>query len=146
MSNCAGQTPVSGYQGPSCPHNNCGNCYSVTNQGGMDGGSVGGVGNTVMIQIIDSCPSQNAFNYCKTDIAENQRCEAMGVNALDIDQAAYQSLTGQPFGSVSTVRDLYEILLTLPGSQSEHRDQAGILPRPVKHPQLFPWLFSSWRQ
>ena len=102
MSNCNGQTPVSTYVGPSCPTGNCGLCYSVTNQGGFDGASIGGVGQSVIVQIIDSCPSQNAWNYCKTDIPAEQRCESCSLNALDIDQAAYQALTGQPFGSVSS--------------------------------------------
>ncbi len=35
--------PVAGYAGPSCPTSNCGICYQVTNQGGFDGGSIGGV-------------------------------------------------------------------------------------------------------
>lgn len=101
MGNCNGQVPVAGYVAPSCPTGNCGLCYSVTNQGGVDGGSIGGVGQSVIVQIIDSCPSQNAYNYCKTDVPAEQRCESSSLNAMDIDQAAYQALTGQPFGSVS---------------------------------------------
>lgn len=101
MSKCNGQVPVAGYVAPSCPTSNCGICYSVTNQGGFNGGSVGGVGQSVIVQIVDSCPSQNAYNFCKTDIPAEQRCESSSLNALDIDEAAYQALTGQPFGSVS---------------------------------------------
>ena len=100
MGNCNGQSPVGGYVPPSCPTSNCGVCYSVTNQGGADGGSASGVGQSVIVQIVDSCPSTNAYNYCKTDVPAEQRCESSS-NALDIDQAAYQALTGQPYGSVS---------------------------------------------
>ena len=100
MGVCAGQQPISGYAGPACPHSNCGVCYLVTNMGGYGGGQIGGVGNSVTVQIVDSCPSTNAWNYCKTEIPDDQRCESSGTNQLDIDQAAYQVLTGQPFGSV----------------------------------------------
>lgn len=100
MGVCAGQQPMSGYAGPACPHSNCGACYLVTNMGGYGGGQIGGVGNSVTVQIVDSCPSTNAWNYCKTEIPDDQRCESSGTNQLDIDQAAYQALTGQPFGSV----------------------------------------------
>lgn len=101
MFNCNDQVPVAGYAGPSCPTSNCGVCYQVTNQGGFDGGSIRGVGQSVIVQIVDSCPSQNAWNYCKTNVPAEQRCESSSINALDIDQGAYMALTGQPFGSVS---------------------------------------------
>ncbi len=101
MSNCNDQVPVAGYAGPSCPTSNCGICYQVTNQGGFDGGSIGGVGQSVTIQIVDSCPSQNAWDYCKTNVPAEQRCESSSLNALDIDQGAYMALTGQPIGSGS---------------------------------------------
>ncbi|KAI9654326.1 MAG: hypothetical protein M1821_006642 [Bathelium mastoideum] len=99
--NCNGQTPKSGYSGPACPTTNCGKCYLVTNEGGYGGASVGGVGRSVTVQIIDSCPSVSAFNYCKTDVPADERCGSSSTNALDIDQNAYQALTGQSFGSVS---------------------------------------------
>ena len=67
----------------------------------MGGSSVGGAGNSVIVQIIDACPASSAYNFCKTDVPANQRCGAAGVNQLDIDQSAYQALTGQPFGAVS---------------------------------------------
>ena len=101
MSNCNGQSPITSYVAPQCPSNNCGTCYSVTNQGGFDGATVGGVGQSIIVQIVDSCPSQNARNYCKTDVPAEQRCESSSLNALDIDQSAYVALTGQSFGSVS---------------------------------------------
>ncbi|KAL6715076.1 hypothetical protein ACLMJK_007337 [Lecanora helva] len=97
MSQCAGQGPGGGYQAPGCPKSNCGKCYKVTNQGGI-GGSVGGVGNSVIVQIIDACPSKSAYNFCKIDMPANQRCSDPGTNQLDIDQSAYIALTGQAWG------------------------------------------------
>ena len=97
---CAGQSPVAGYVAPSCPKTNCGKCYSVTNQGGVGGSPIGGIGNTITVQIIDACPATHAQNFCKTNIDPKQRCGDPGVNQLDIDTSAYQALTGAPFGSV----------------------------------------------
>ncbi|KAM0797172.1 hypothetical protein BDR22DRAFT_796243, partial [Usnea florida] len=63
---CSGQKPALPYSGPSCPKNNCGTCYKVTNQGSADAGSkIGGTGNSVVVQIIDACPHTSAWNYCK---------------------------------------------------------------------------------
>ncbi|KAL9104670.1 MAG: hypothetical protein Q9163_000413 [Psora crenata] len=117
MSQCNGQVPVGGYAGPSCPdQTNCGKCYTVTNQGGMNG-SPSGKGNMVIVQIIDACPATHAQNYCKTEIPENQRCRASGVNALDIDNAAYQSLTGAPFGSIGNLYiEISDVDCPTPGS------------------------------
>ena len=90
-----------------CPKTNCGKCYRVTNQGALPGtGPVGGVGNSVIVQIIDSCPQTNPQNYCKTDMAANERCQDASTNQLDIDNSAYEALTGQAFGSVSTTAPL----------------------------------------
>ena len=94
-----GQSPVSGYEGPACPTTTCGECFQVCNEGGYDGASIGGVGNCITVQIIDACPSESAFNYCKTDVPDAERCESSSTNALDIDESAYQALTGQSFGS-----------------------------------------------
>ena len=63
---------------------------------------MGGVGNSITVQIIDACPSTSAANFCKTDVPSNQRCGDSGTNQLDIDRSAYMALTGQPFGGVST--------------------------------------------
>lgn len=100
MSKCAGQGTVAGYQGPSCPKSNCGKCYKVTNQGGFGGAAIGGTGKSVTVQIIDSCPSTHAENFCKTDVPAQERCEDHGTNALDIDETAYAALTGTIFGAV----------------------------------------------
>jgi len=97
-SKCNGQNPVSGYVGPGCPTSNCGKCYKVTNEGGYGGSSVGGVGNSIYVQIIDSCPSVSAWNYCKTNVPSAERCGA-GTNALDIDVNAYSTLTGKSWTS-----------------------------------------------
>jgi NAD-dependent dihydropyrimidine dehydrogenase PreA subunit len=95
-----GQKAVHHVQLPWCPRSNCGICYRVTNQGGYAGGHIGGVGNSVVVQIVDSCPASHPANFCKTNVPADQRC-APGVNTLDIDESAYLALTGQPFGSVS---------------------------------------------
>ena len=74
----------------------------MTNQGGISGNeAVGGIGNSVIVQIIDSCPQTNPQNYCKIDMTPNQRCQDPITNQLDIDQSAYEALTGQASG-VST--------------------------------------------
>ena len=101
---CSGLQPQGGYSGPGCPKTNCGLCYQVTNQGGFGGASVGGVGNSVVVQIIDSCPAESAYNFCKTDVPAQERCGDSGTNSLDIDQSAYQALTGTAFGSVSQLQ------------------------------------------
>lgn len=100
MSQCNGQAPVPGYVPPQCPRNNCGICYSVTNQGGYQGAATTGVGQSIIVQIVDSCPASNAQNFCKTDVPADQRCGSSSVNQLDIDQSAYLALTGVAFGSV----------------------------------------------
>ena len=75
----------------------------MTNQGAIPvTETIGGIGNSVIVQIIDSCPQTNPENYCKTDMAANQRCNDPNTNQLDIDQSAYEALTGQAFGGVST--------------------------------------------
>ena len=98
---CSGQSPVPGYEGPACPTSNCGLCYQVVNNGGYGGSPVGGIGSSVIVQIIDSCPTESAWNFCKTDIPANERCGDSGTNQLDIDQSAYLALTGTGFGGVS---------------------------------------------
>ena len=105
LSQCNGQSPVAGWTGPSCPTSNCGTCYTVTHTGSV-GGSVGGVGNTITVQIIDACASTSASNFCKTDVPSTQRCGDSGTNQLDIDTSAYMALTGQAFGNVSADRPL----------------------------------------
>ena len=99
MSQCAGQSVAPGYQAPGCPKTNCGKCYKVANKGGI-GDAVGGVGNSITVQIIDACPSKSAYNFCKTDMPANQRCSDPGTNQLDIDKSAYMALTGQAYGGV----------------------------------------------
>lgn len=103
-SQCSGQSPGPGFQAPQCPKTNCGQCYKVINQGGVGGGSVGGVGNSITVQIIDSCPSSSAQNFCKTDVPANQRCGDPNTNQLDIDQSAYVALTGLMFGGGPTLK------------------------------------------
>ena len=98
-SKCAGQVPTPGYQGPACGTSNCGQCYRVTNLGGMNSSTfASGLGNSVVVQIIDSWPATNAHNYCKTAVAPAGRCGSSAADALDIDRTAYEPLTGKPFG------------------------------------------------
>ena len=96
-SQCAGQFPVPGYVPPQCPTSNCGLCYSITNEGGFQGAASSGVGQSIIVQIVDSCPSVNAQNFCKTDIPAEQRCGSSSTNSMDIDQSAYVALTGVGF-------------------------------------------------
>lgn len=105
-SQCSGQSPIAGWTPPSCPKSNCGKCYSVTHTGSI-GGSVGGIGNTITVQIIDACASTSASNYCKTDMPSTQTCGDSGTNQLDIDTSAYMALTGQAFGNVSVNSSLH---------------------------------------
>ena len=101
MSQCNGQSPIPGYANPNCPSSQCGVCYQVTNNGGYGGNAVGGGGNSVIVQIIDACPSGSAWNFCKTDVPADERCGDGGTNQLDIDQGAYAALTGTGWSDVS---------------------------------------------
>ena len=97
MGNCEDEAPLASYVGPACPTSNCGLCYQVTNNGGYGGSAIGGIGGTVIVQIIDSCPSVSAWNYCKTEVPSDERCGNPAMNSLDIDQTAYAALTGVDF-------------------------------------------------
>lgn len=100
MTLCDGKSPVHGYIPPQCPVCDCGMCYKVTNRGGFRGSTIGGVGNSIIVQIIDNCPSVNAFNFCKKNIPADERCGSRDTNQLDIDQSSYRALTGQDHGDV----------------------------------------------
>ena len=50
----SGQLPATGVVGPACPTTNCGKCFKVTNEGGFGGATIGGVGNSVIVQVIDA--------------------------------------------------------------------------------------------
>ncbi|KAL8747628.1 MAG: hypothetical protein Q9190_000520 [Brigantiaea leucoxantha] len=67
--------------------------------GGHRSSAVQGIGNSITVMIIDSCPSTNAWNYCKTDVDLEEKCMSRARNSLDIERQAYQDLTGQPPGS-----------------------------------------------
>lgn len=101
MSECNGQSPQNGYMPPRCPRGNCGLCYRVTNKGGHKGAAMHGIGKSIIVQIIDSCPSTNAANFCKMNLPASERCESRNTNQLDIDKSAYKALTGQEYGYVS---------------------------------------------
>jgi len=91
-----GQSPAPTYQGPACPTSNCGLCYQVTTLGPYGSGSTAPApgARSVVVQIIDACPSTSAWNFCKTDVPADERCGSAGTNALDIDLRAYEALTG----------------------------------------------------
>ncbi|MCJ1302054.1 hypothetical protein MMC08_004855, partial [Hypocenomyce scalaris] len=97
-------TPYPGYNGPSCPRTNCGLCYQVATTGYL-GVNLGSTGRNITVQIIDSCPASNAFNYCKANAPDSfpadQRCGDPSTNQLDIDVGGYEALTGQGFTSGS---------------------------------------------
>ena len=98
-------TPTSSptmYTPPTCKsYVPCGVCFKVTNQGTING-SPSNKG-CAYVKVIDSCPHNSAYNYCKIasvpKIPENERCMAANTNAVDIDQYAYQQLTGTPWPS-----------------------------------------------
>jgi len=89
---------------------------------------VGGVGNSVIVQIIDSCPSVSAYNYCKTNVPKEERCGAG--NSLDIDYNAYQALTGGTpwnnvrFASLFSVKSEFMLTLLSERTQPQHRHRA----------------------
>ncbi|KAI4195415.1 MAG: hypothetical protein LQ346_003434, partial [Caloplaca aetnensis] len=90
--------PNSGsYTAPGCPGAPCGTCYTITNNANQ---------NRITVQIVDACPAQTAWNYCKAlasdprDIVPaNQRCADPNTNQVDIDLSAYPALTGQSYQS-----------------------------------------------
>ena len=71
----------------------------VCNAGGYGGAGVGGVGNCIIVDIIDACPAESAYNFCKTDVPAPERCGSSSTDSFDIDQSAYVALTGTNFGS-----------------------------------------------
>lgn len=50
--------------------------------------------------MIDACPANNAYNFCKTAVPTNERCGDASTNGLDIDMSAYQKLTGTVWNTV----------------------------------------------
>ena len=110
-------------------------------------------GASIVVQIIDSCPSTSAFNYCKTGVPANERCGDGSKNSLDIDINAYTALTGAPWNvrvpssvtlayfclqlSVCHDADLVCVYTELP--ESEHHDPAcGLLTRLIDHESVTP--------
>ncbi|KAL8864775.1 MAG: hypothetical protein Q9174_007227, partial [Haloplaca sp. 1 TL-2023] len=74
------------YKPPFCPGAQCGKCYTVTNRANNK---------KITVQILDACPAQTAWNYCKAgSIPANQRCGDAGTNQVDIDLSAYPVLSG----------------------------------------------------
>ncbi|KAL8825935.1 MAG: hypothetical protein Q9170_007602 [Blastenia crenularia] len=83
------------YHAPFCPGAPCAKCYTITNKANQK---------KITVQIIDACPAQTAWNYCKAPAIEaNQRCADPDTAQVDIDESAYPSLTdGQSYASVSS--------------------------------------------
>ena len=50
------------------------------------------------------------MNYCKTDISANQRCGDGSTNSLDIDETAYESLTGTGYNDTVSVPAVLVVL------------------------------------
>ena len=93
-----GQSAAANYGGPACLNpqaTTCGLCFKVDNYGDI---ATQPPATTLLgsatVQIIDACPAGSAYNYCKTETAGNQRCGDGTTNSLDIDEMAYQQLTG----------------------------------------------------
>ncbi|KAL8960955.1 MAG: hypothetical protein Q9193_002426, partial [Seirophora villosa] len=84
--------PNYSYIAPGCPDAPCGRCYTITNNANQ---------NKITVQIVDACPKDTAWNYCKAlattptdNIPANQRCADPDTNQVDIDVSAYPALTG----------------------------------------------------
>ncbi|KAI4244911.1 MAG: hypothetical protein L6R40_002817 [Gallowayella cf. fulva] len=122
----------SDYKPPYCPGARCGTCYTITNPKN---------GKKITVQIIDACPANTAFNYCKT-IATNDAdivgprdsllkrdktspsshgvpmachklpCGSADVNSLDIDTSAYAMLSDDGEGYQSGVTPNLNIKIT----------------------------------
>ena len=43
------------------------------------------------------CPASSAANFCKTAVPATQRCGDPNTNAFDIDESAYEALTGTAY-------------------------------------------------
>jgi hypothetical protein len=50
---------------------------------------------------LKSCPSESAYNFCKTDVPADERCGSSSTNSVDIDISAYSALTGTGWSSGS---------------------------------------------
>lgn len=74
-------------------------CYQVTSWGYATPGQTQPFrSGTTTVRIIDSCPAGSPQNFCKTNVTNLfEKCQDPRVNALDIDQAAYQALTGEVY-------------------------------------------------
>ena len=128
FSNNATQKPVQGYVGPPCPATQCGKCFSIKNIGPYGGNFPENmIGGNVTVEIIDACPATNAFNYCKSTIPIAERCGDPNTNSIDIDETAYQALTGIIWDSVSfkPFTFLRSIDLFIERIQSANRDHSS---------------------
>lgn len=80
----------------------------MTNTGGYGGSSVGLARvENVIVQIIDACPANNAYNFCITAVPANERCGDASTNSLEIDTSAYQKLTGTVWNTIRISLSLF---------------------------------------
>ena len=73
---------------------------------------------SVIVHIIDSCAAGDPQNFCKASVPANQKCQDPGTNSLDIDQAAYQGLTGHSWVDGSPNIDIAIAPVACPGGSS----------------------------
>jgi len=71
----------------------------VSGASSLDGETSGSCsGQSIVVKVIDACPSEHPENYCKTsqfggNINPKECCEAPGVNAFDIATSARSALS-----------------------------------------------------
>ncbi|KAL8953757.1 MAG: hypothetical protein Q9222_000439 [Ikaeria aurantiellina] len=83
-----------------------GQCFQSVDMGGISG-DISGVGKSIVVQIIDACPAENAWNYCKTDQPDKrQKCMDRNTNSLDIEVNSYTELTGVAYASCLTTSEV----------------------------------------
>ncbi|KAH8118204.1 hypothetical protein DFH11DRAFT_1503294 [Phellopilus nigrolimitatus] len=99
-SSCTGTGSCTDCTGPACPgQGTCGECFNIKCTGSLDGETSGScTGNTIMVKVVDACPSEHPANYCKIPefggtIPPDEACEAAGVNAFDIATTARSTLS-----------------------------------------------------
>ena len=100
--NCVnGQSKISG---PDCKSTTpCGTCYQISWTKAIGGAPIPGAtlkpGTATVVKVIDACPHNSPWNYCKPDppapngVSADQKCMSTK-NALDLDWSVYKVLTG----------------------------------------------------
>lgn len=107
--NCANGNPNSKQKPPNCASTTpCGQCYTIAWTAPIGGGSVPGAtlppNTATVVKVIDACPHNSPWNYCKPDppalngVSANQKCMSTD-NALDLDWSVYKVLTGVDYAA-----------------------------------------------